>query len=61
LSYWAVYFVVEDPDATLDLAVANGAKVVYPLMDVPDVGRFGYLADPQGALFAVIRMEGEAG
>ncbi len=60
LSHWAVYFVVEDPDATVDLAVENGAKVVYPLMDVPDVGRFGYLADPQGALFAVIRMEGEA-
>jgi len=60
LSHWAVYFVVEDPDTTVELAVAHGAKVVYPLMDVPDVGRFGYLADPQGALVAVIRMEGEA-
>jgi predicted enzyme related to lactoylglutathione lyase len=56
-SFWAVYFVVEDTDETFDEAKALGATVVAPLMDVPTVGRLGFLADPQGAVFAVIRFE----
>jgi predicted enzyme related to lactoylglutathione lyase len=60
MSYWAVYFAVDDADATVTAAKARGAHVILPLMDVPSVGRFGFLADPQGAMFAVIRLEGVA-
>ena len=56
-SFWSVYFVVEDADAAFETAAAHGGRIAMPLMDVPDVGRFGFLVDPQGAMFAVIRME----
>jgi predicted enzyme related to lactoylglutathione lyase len=56
-SFWSVYFVVDDADEALEVAIANGGRVVMPPMDVADVGRFGFLLDPQGAMFAVIRLE----
>jgi predicted enzyme related to lactoylglutathione lyase len=58
--YWCVYFVVADADIVFRRSVALGARVAVPLMDVPTVGRFGLLTDPQGALFAVIRLEPRA-
>jgi predicted enzyme related to lactoylglutathione lyase len=54
-SHWASYFAVADADATFAKAIALGAQVMIPLTDVPGVGRFGWLQDPQGAAFAVIR------
>jgi hypothetical protein len=59
-SFWTVYFVVDDADEAFETATANGAQVIFPLMDVATVGRFGFLADPQGATFAVIKMEAPA-
>jgi predicted enzyme related to lactoylglutathione lyase len=59
-SYWAVYFVVEDADATVAKALAMGAHVIMPLVDEPTVGRFGFLADPEGAIFGVVRLEPRA-
>jgi predicted enzyme related to lactoylglutathione lyase len=56
-SSWTVYFVVDDADAAFATATDNGAQVVLPLMDVATVGRFGFLTDPLGAVFAVIEME----
>ena len=40
-------------DATCAQAQALGAKVHKPATDIPNVGRFAVLADPQGATFAV--------
>jgi predicted enzyme related to lactoylglutathione lyase len=54
-AYWATYFGVADTDATVEQAVALGAKVIAPAMDIP-IGRFAYLMDPPGAVFAVIQM-----
>jgi predicted enzyme related to lactoylglutathione lyase len=54
-SHWLVYFAVDDADAKVAKAQQLGASVLAPLMDVP-VGRFSVLQDPQGAVFAVIRM-----
>lgn len=54
-SAWFTYFAVEDADATFAAATRRGAKVLMPLRDVPDVGRFGFLADPQGVPFAVVK------
>jgi uncharacterized protein len=59
-SAWAVYFEVADADATFAKAQSMGAKPIMPLMDVPNVGRFGMLLDPQGAAFAVIKSSYEA-
>ncbi|MFN8176710.1 MAG: VOC family protein [bacterium] len=55
-SHWTIYFSVEDCDATVAKAERLGGKVVAPAMDVPTVGRMAFLADPGGAIFAVIRL-----
>jgi uncharacterized protein len=53
---WAVYFAVADCDGTLSAARGHGARVVMEPMEIPDVGRFAFLADPQGAVFAIIQL-----
>jgi hypothetical protein len=53
--FWMPYFEVTDPDQTTTEAAALGGEVVAPPMDIPEVGRFAVLRDPQGALFGVIR------
>jgi predicted enzyme related to lactoylglutathione lyase len=53
-SHWLVYFGAHDADATVREAERLGGRVVVPPTDVPDVGRFAVLRDPQGAKFAVI-------
>ena len=55
--YWLPYFAVADCDATVNAAKAAGAQVYAGPMDYPNVGRFALLADPQGAVFAVIKLE----
>jgi len=54
-SHWSVYFAVADTDATVAKATSLGAKVRMPAFDTP-VGRTAVLADPAGAVFAVIAM-----
>ncbi len=56
-SMWATYFEVADADATFARAAKLGAKVLMPLVDVPTVGRFGWLKDPQGVAVAVLKGE----
>jgi len=52
---WGVYFQVADCDASVAKATGMGAKIVVPAQDVPNVGRFAILTDPQGAHFAIIK------
>jgi predicted enzyme related to lactoylglutathione lyase len=52
--HWDVYFAVEDADASLETAVEAGGRVDVPAMDIPDVGRFAGITDPQGAMFFVL-------
>jgi predicted enzyme related to lactoylglutathione lyase len=54
---WLGYVSVDDVDATLAKATAAGAQVYNGPMDVPGVGRFAVLGDPQGAAFAIFRFE----
>jgi len=51
---WGVYVTVDDVDATAKLAVEMGGKVCMPPQDIPQVGRFCVLQDPQGAMINVI-------
>lgn len=51
---WSVYIGVEDAQAACNYAAANVGKVEFPPMDVPGVGKFSLLQDPQGAYFYVM-------
>jgi uncharacterized protein len=55
---WLMYVAVPDVDATVREAAGFGAKIYVPAQDIPGVGRFAVLADPQGATFAVYRSGG---
>lgn len=48
-SYWLPYVFVEDVDATVARAKANGGQSVMDPVDAPGVGRIGMLLDAQGA------------
>ena len=50
---WLVYIGTPDVDATAAAAERLGGKVLKAPADIPNVGRFAVLADPQGAAFAV--------
>ncbi|MFD3695768.1 VOC family protein [Streptomyces sp. NPDC058646] len=52
---WVPYFNVPDVDATTAAAQRNGGSVLMPGADVPDVGRLAWLADPAGAVFALLK------
>ena len=49
-----IYITGDDVDATADKAVDLGAKICMPPQDIPQVGRFCVLQDPQGALVSII-------
>ena len=57
--HWGLYITVDDVDATVKKAEKIGAKVLVPPMDIPKVGRFAVLQDPQGAAFAIITYAAE--
>lgn len=54
---WLIYFAVDDSDATVQKASELGANVMKPADDIPGIGRFAILTDPQGAAFAIIKLE----
>ena len=54
---WLVYFAVDDCDAKVGEATELGATVMMPPDNIPGVGRFAILNDPQGAAFAIIKLE----
>lgn len=54
-SHWMVYFQVKDADERALRAVALGARTVAPPRDIPQVGRFAALEDPQGAVFSIFQ------
>ncbi len=53
-SHWIVYFAVTDTDATVARLTALGGTVHHPPEDIPEVGRFAIVADPQGAVFGLL-------
>ncbi|MDE2050943.1 MAG: VOC family protein [Gammaproteobacteria bacterium] len=50
---WLVYIGTADVDGTAAAAERLGGKVLKAPADIPAVGRFAVLADPQGAAFAI--------
>ncbi|MFD5114430.1 VOC family protein [Streptomyces sp. NPDC058391] len=57
--HWQLYFAVTDCDAAAVTAQQLGGTIRMEPTDIEGVGRFAKLADPYGALFAV--MQGVAG
>lgn len=57
--HWLGYVAVEDVDGKAKSAEGLGGKILVPPTDIPGVGRFAVLADPQGAAFAVFGSEQE--
>ena len=51
---WLSFIAVRDADAAKDLAVQRGAKLLFGPRSIPDRGREAVLADPQGAVFALL-------
>jgi predicted enzyme related to lactoylglutathione lyase len=52
-SAWTVYFGVNDCNASAKKATSLGAKTVVGPENIPGVGRFAILTDPQGASFGI--------
>jgi len=51
--HWLIYIGTPNVDATCSQAQGLGARVVKVPADIPNVGRFAVLTDPQGATFAL--------
>jgi predicted enzyme related to lactoylglutathione lyase len=51
---WGPYVTVDDVDAIAEQAEKLGGKVCIPPRDIPSVGRFTVIADPQGAVISAI-------
>jgi predicted enzyme related to lactoylglutathione lyase len=54
--HWMVYITVANCDERAARAAQIGGKVCVPPTDIPNVGRFSVVADPQGAAFSLIQM-----
>lgn len=55
---WFAYVGVDDVDATAEKLRQLGGRVHMGPMDIPGVGRFAFVADPQGLSFYVMRGDG---
>jgi len=52
---WVGYIYSDDVDATVESVKRAGGAVHRPPTDIPDVGRFAVVADPQGATFMLLK------
>lgn len=55
-AHWLVYFGTEDCDAAIATTKEAGGSVFVGPVEIPNMGRFAVLGDPQGAVFAVFQM-----
>lgn len=56
---WLGYIQADDVDAATDSLRTAGGHVHREPADIPDVGRFAVVADPQGATFMLLAPKGE--
>jgi predicted enzyme related to lactoylglutathione lyase len=54
--HWNSYITVADCDERAAKAVELGSQLYVPPTDIPNVGRFAVVADPQRAVFCIIQM-----
>ncbi|WP_163614835.1 VOC family protein, partial [Klebsiella pneumoniae] len=53
--HWIGYIVVDDVDAATDKARSLGGSVYVEPQDIPEVGRFSVVTDPQKAAFCLFK------
>jgi uncharacterized protein len=53
-TFWMTYVAVQSADGTADKAKKLGGTIMAPPMDIPNVGRFATIMDPQHAPIAVL-------
>ena len=58
--HWFAHVTVDDVDATAKKAESLGGKIVVPPEDIPTIGRFSIISDPQGATISLFKPLGEA-
>jgi uncharacterized protein len=46
---WSIYLSTDDAEKAVEVATANGAQVIAPIIDVADLGKMAVLVDPTGA------------
>lgn len=51
---WGGYVTVDDVEASAKQAVDLGGKILLEARDIPEVGRFCVICDPQGATLSLI-------
>jgi predicted enzyme related to lactoylglutathione lyase len=52
---WMPYVTVDEVDPAVTEIGHLGGKTIRPPSDIPNVGRFAVMSDPQGAVFAIIK------
>ncbi len=55
--HWLIYFAVNSVDKALEVTVAAKGEILMPKTQVPGIGMFAVIRDPQGAVLGLI--EGE--
>ena len=58
---WLAYLHVDDVDTATESLRKAGGKVHREPADIPEIGRFAVVADPQGAAFMLMTPKGEGG
>jgi len=58
---WVSYVTVPDVDAAVAAAQEKGGQVMVPAMDIPTVGRFAYIAGPNGGTISPFTPEPRQG
>lgn len=51
---WLGFISASNVDSTTKIALQHGGKVLFEPHDIPNLGRDAVLADPQGAVFAIL-------
>lgn len=59
-THWIAYICTPDADATAARATELGGTVLVPAQDIPEVGRFCVIQDPQGGVFSAFTPAGES-
>ncbi len=58
-SNWMTYFLVADCAETAGKVTAQGGKTIVPATDIPGMGSFAIIEDPQGAVFGIYQPGGQ--
>jgi len=51
---WGAYVTVDDVEASAKQAEELGGKIIMAARDIPNIGRFCVISDPQGATLTII-------